>query len=120
MAGEVHKILILLKRRPGMTVEEFRDYYETRHRPLVAKYSSRALCYYARRYLDPLPHVDTKELTEPEFDVITELWFDRKDAFDGMVRLVREGSLPRDVLADEERVFDRAKTRYVCLTECVG
>ena len=120
MAGEVHKILIFLKRRPGMTVEEFRDYYETRHRPLVGKYQSRGLCYYARRYLEPLPHVDTKELTEPEFDVITELWFDRKDAFDGMVRLVREGSLPPDILADEERVFDRAKTRYVCVSECVG
>ena len=120
MAGEVHKILILLKRRPGMTVAEFRDYYETRHRPLVGKYASPGLCYYARRYLEPLPHVDTKELTEPEFDVITELWFDRRDAFEGMLRMVRSGRLPADVIADEERVFDRAKTRYVCLTECVG
>jgi hypothetical protein len=119
MADDIHKILIFLKRRPGMTVEEFRDYYETRHRPLVGHYLS-GVSYYARRYLDPLPHVDTKTLTEPEFDVITELWFDRKDAFDGIVAMVRFGSLPPDVLADEEQVFDRSKTRYVCVTECVG
>lgn len=29
---------------------------------------------YVRRYLQPLPHIDTREMMGPEFDVVTELW----------------------------------------------
>jgi hypothetical protein len=120
VAEQIYKVLIMLKRRPGMSVAEFRDYYENHHRPLAGKYAVPGMCRYVRRYLDPLPHLDTKEVTEPEFDVITELWFDRKDAFDGIVWMVSEGQLPADVLEDEHKVFDRARTRYVLVTECEG
>jgi len=29
-----YKILLFMKRRPGMSVESFREYYEERHAPL--------------------------------------------------------------------------------------
>ena len=114
-----YKILIFLKRRPGMSVEEFREYYENHHRPLVKQYSS-GLSRYVRRYLEPLPHIDTKEMMEPEFDVVTELWCANRQAFDGLLGMVKFGTLPAEVLEDEERVFDRPKTRYFCFTECEG
>jgi hypothetical protein len=119
MANEVHKILIFLKRRPGMTVQEFRDYYEQRHRKVIGKYLQ-GVSYYARRYLDPLPHLDTKVIHEPEFDVVTELWFESRAAFDGLVKMVSEGVLPPDVFEDEQHVFDRPRTRYFTVTESVG
>lgn len=119
MADPIHKILILLKRRPGMTAEEFREYYENRHRKVVDKYLQ-GVRKYVRRYLDPLPHPDTREITEPEYDVITELWFDRKEAVDGIIAMLRHGRLPDEVIEDEKRVFDRPKTRYVYAIEFEG
>lgn len=66
-AKPVYKVLLFPKRRPGMSVEAFRDYYENTHVKLGEKYSQ-GLLHYVRRYLDP---VGDEELP---FDVITELW----------------------------------------------
>ena len=32
------KVIMLMKRRPGMTISEFRDYYENNHRVIGEKY----------------------------------------------------------------------------------
>jgi hypothetical protein len=116
---EVTKIIIGLKRRPGMTVEEFRDYYENVHIKVASKYLQPGMVHYMRRYLDPLPHLDTRELHEPEFDVITELWYEDEKAAAGLIWMLSEGRLPRDVFDDEHNVFDRPKTRYFRTTEFV-
>ncbi len=123
MGGSVNaqltKIIIGLKRRSGMSVQEFRNYYENVHTRVAGKYTQPGMVYYARRYLDPLPHLDTKEFHEPEFDVITELWYDDPKAAAGLVWMVSEGKLPADVFEDEHNLFDRKKTRYFRTTECV-
>ena len=119
MAREIQKVIIGLKRRPGMSVAEFRDYYENVHTRVAGKYSQPGMVYYARRYLDPLPHLDTKEIYEPEFDVITELWYDDPKACDGLIWMVSKGTLPADVFEDEHNLFDRPRTRYFRTTEFV-
>lgn len=119
VSGEVIKIIIGLKRRPGMSVEEFRDYYENVHIKVASKYLQPGMIHYARRYLDPMPHLDTREIHEPEFDVITELWYKDAKAAAGLIWMVSEGKLPADVFEDEHNVFDRPKTRYFMTTECV-
>ncbi len=120
MAKEITKIIIGLKRRPGMSVEAFRDYYETRHTVLASKYAQPGMCHYSRRYLDPLPQLDSKVIYEPEFDVLTELWYDDRKAYEGLIWMVSKGSLPDDIFEDEQLLFDRTKTRYFTVTECVG
>ncbi len=119
MTQQLTKIIIGLKRRPGMSVEAFRDYYESIHTRVAGKYTQPGMCYYARRYLDPLPQLDTKVVHEPEFDVITELWYDDRKAADGLIWMVSKGKLPADVFEDERNLFDRPKTRYFVTTECV-
>ena len=42
MDREIYKILLLMKRRPGMSVEDFRAYYEDRHAPFLLAYASPA------------------------------------------------------------------------------
>lgn len=112
----MHKILIFLKRRPGISTEAFRDYYETRHAPLCRKYMKGA-DRYLRRYLDPLPDADGK-LVDPPYDVITETWFADRAVFDMVCRYAARGVLPDDVVEDEERLFDRAASRFVTVAEC--
>ena len=120
MAKEITKIIIGLKRRSGMSVEDFRAYYEKVHTKVAGKYTQPGMCYYARRYLDPMPQLDTKVIHEPEFDVITELWYDDPKAAAGLIWMVSEGKLPADVFEDEHNLFDRPKTRYFRTTEYIS
>lgn len=116
MAQETYKMLIFLKRRPGMSLEEFRDYYENRHVPLCLKYSA-GPTRYVRRYIQAMVNQATGEPSEPEFDVITEIWFTDRKAMDIALKYAGRGILPPDVLEDEQRVFDRSKSRFTWVVE---
>lgn len=111
MTSETYNILIFLKRRPGMALDEFRDYYENHHVPLCMKYMAGARRYF-RRYI----HTQTE--TELEFDVITELWFDDRTAFENALNFAGRGILPKEVIADEARFLDRSKTKFTWVVEC--
>jgi hypothetical protein len=108
----VHKLLIFLKRRPGLSREEFRSYYESNHAPLCLKYMA-GVERYVRRYLEPAPG-----MPEMEADVITEVWFRHRTALDHVLATAAQDQLPPDVLADEQHLFDRSKSRFCAVTEC--
>ncbi len=112
MLKPIYKIMIFLKRRPGLSIEDFRDYYENHHVPLCLKYAA-GLKRYARHY----PTLVVADADELGFDVITELCFEDKTVFELVLDYGSRGQLPADVIADEERVFDRAKTRYTSVVE---
>jgi hypothetical protein len=116
VAVQTFKVLIFLKRRPGMSLEAFRDYYEGVHSKLCEGYS-RGARRYVRRYVQPRPNSLTGKDDELEFDVITELWFEDRAVFEKAVYHASRGELPAAVLADEERLFDRSKTRYATVVE---
>lgn len=117
MVGPIYKILIFLKRRPGMSVAEFRDYYENVHARLGEKYSGSGLVRYQRRYVEALAVQGTPDSDQLPCDVITELWFKDRAVFEGMKAFTAKGQLPSDVLEDELRLFDRAQTRYMTVVE---
>lgn len=117
MATTYYKILLFMKRKPGMSVQAFRDYYENRHVPLALKYSS-AVKRYIRRFIDPLPHPETGPHAEPAFDVITELWFDDQALFDSTVKYLTTTIMPDEIVADEKNLFDRTTFRLATVTEC--
>lgn len=117
MADKTYKILLFMKRRADITVEAFRDYYETRHAPLCEKYST-AVSRYIRRYLEPQPHPETGVWEDPPFDVITELWFDDEAVFRGTVGYITTAIMPDEVIEDEKNLFDRASFRIATVVEC--
>jgi uncharacterized protein (TIGR02118 family) len=108
----MHKLLLLLKRRPDISPEAFRAYYEGSHAPLCMKYMA-GVDRYVRRYLDPAPGTP-----EPEYDVITEVWFKDRATLDIVLRNAAKDAMPADVIADEARLFDRSKSRFCAVTEC--
>jgi hypothetical protein len=112
-----YKILMFMKRRPGMSVEAFRDYYENHHVPLCLKYSS-AVNRYIRRYLDPQPHAESGTNAELAYDVITELWFEDEATWRGTVDYLAASVMPDDVVADEMNLFDRPTMRMATVIEC--
>ena len=116
MADNTYKILLFMKRRPGMTFEAFKDYYENHHAPLCAKYAS-GISRYVRRFLTPHRNPETGATEELQFDVITELWFEDEAVFRGTVEYLATSIMPDEVVEDEKQLFDRAKTRMATVVE---
>lgn len=115
--AKFYKILLFMKRKPGMSVADFRDYYETRHAPLAQKYAS-GINRYVRRYLDPQDHPETGPGGELPFDVITELWFEDEAVFKGTVAYLSSHIMPDEIVADEANLFDRASFKIATVVEC--
>ena len=111
-----YKILLFMKRRPDISVEAFRDYYETRHAPLAAR-NSAGLRRYIRRYIDPKPHPETGDPGELSFDVITELWFEDEKTFNGTLRYLTTKIMPGEIVEDEKQLFDRSSFRIATVVE---
>ena len=113
MASDVFKLIILIKRKPGLSIAEFRDYYEQHHRKIgEAAAPAVGMFHYSRRFLDPVAG------GEPEYDVITENWFNDREKFEGLLSALKKGDLDPEVYADEERFIDRSKTRFCTVVEC--
>jgi hypothetical protein len=117
MAEDTYKILLFMKRRPGMSFEAFKDYYENHHAPLCAKYTS-GVTRYLRRFLTPHRNPETGATEELQFDVITELWFKDEAIFRGTIQYLSTSIMPDEIVADEKQLFDRAKTRMATIVEC--
>ena len=116
MSDTAYKVLLFMKRRPGMSVEAFRDYYETQHAPLCETYTSE-VTRYIRRYIDPLPHPETGPFDDPPFDVITELWFEDEAVFKATLAYITTTVMPDEVVADEKNLFDRSSFRIATVVE---
>ncbi|MGW0180603.1 EthD domain-containing protein [Nocardia sp. NPDC003345] len=106
----LYKVLLFLKRKPGMSVEAFREYYENTHSKLGEKHAH-GLVRYLRRYLDP---VGGEELP---FDVITELWLRDRSTAEAVAAHTARNQPPPEILADEEQLFDRTKLRVAITVE---
>jgi hypothetical protein len=112
------KMVGLLKRRPGMSREAFRDYYESTHRRIGEKYLSGYASRYLRRYLTPLPNPLTGKAQEGDVDVILEIWYPDRAAFDAANSQFVVEDIAREIGEDEERLFDRSRMRFFFIDEC--
>ena len=65
---------------------------------------------YVRHYLEPGPDGE-----EGPFDVITELTFDSRAMRDAVLDALRRDAMPADVIADEQNLFDRSRSRAVAI-----
>ncbi|MFN3231821.1 MAG: EthD domain-containing protein [Alphaproteobacteria bacterium] len=110
------KTVCLLKRRAGMSFEDFQAYYETHHRKIGEKVLPHDVRY-MRRYLHPVPNPVTGESPELEFDVLTEMWFDTQEAFDAAMAALGEPEIAAEIAEDEEKLFDRSKIRFCTIEE---
>jgi hypothetical protein len=117
MSETTYKILLFMKRRPEMTREAFRAYYEDHHAPLCMKYTS-GVGRYIRRFLTPHVNPDSSVTEELPFDVITELWFKDEAIFRGTLEYLRTAIMPDEIVEDERQLFDREKTRMATVVEC--
>ncbi|RJG01340.1 EthD domain-containing protein [Noviherbaspirillum sedimenti] len=110
------KQIVLLKRRPGMTMEEFKDYYENVHSKLGEKYMPLARRYF-RRYVCPEPNPITRQVEELDFDVVMEIWWDSREDFESTMESIGSGEIHRLFVEDEKKIFDRHSNRVFTVEE---
>ena len=112
----VIKVVTLLTRKPGMSREAFIEHYETHHRKIGEKYLSGFAVKYQRRYLtvaDAANHAPT----ELPFDVLMEIWFPDQPTMEAAMALIASESAQEEIVADEERLFDRDLIRSYTVEE---
>jgi hypothetical protein len=113
----VYKIFLLMKRKPGMSVKAFREYYEAKHVKLAMEHSSRDFRY-IRHYLDPQPNAESGRNDELPYDVITELSYEDEGAYKRTLNYITTNVMPDDVVADEMNLFDRPTMRIATVVDC--
>lgn len=108
------RLVFMLKRKAGMSREEFLRYYEQHHARLGEKYVPNATRY-VRRFLDPM--AGPSGGGDAEYDVLTELWFKNQAEMDKAMKLLSDPKVHAEIEADEKVLFDRAATRMYVITE---
>ena len=111
------KMVMLLKRKPGMSMADFMVYYESTHRLIGEKYLRPHATRYVRRFLFPLPDPQSGEIHEAEHDVLLELWFPDQRAYEAGMAAISRPEASAEISADEEKLFDRPSLRAYMLQE---
>ena len=113
------KLVMPMKRRPGMTIPEFREYYETKHRLIGEKYLKGYAAKYMRRFTNPTVDRDG-ELRDPEYDVFLEIWYPDQETYEDCRKALSQPEVQKEILEDEENIFDMRYMRSYLVDECVS
>jgi uncharacterized protein (TIGR02118 family) len=109
----VIKLVFCLRRRPGLSREEFQRYWRETHAPLVRELGS-ALG--VRRYVQvhTLPEgtsaaiAASRGLEDDEYDGVAELWWDSLEALAAATSTPEGRQAGAELLEDERRFIDLA------------
>lgn len=114
------KQVSLYERKAGISAEAFRAYYEETHvRTRLSSMTLPGLRRYMRRYLTAIPDPVTGKALDLGYDVITELWFEDKLAWENYRRVSLDAEVRRIATDDELLFMDQdAKSTYL-VDECV-
>jgi hypothetical protein len=108
----MYKVMILIKRRPGMSMKEFIDYYESHHAVLGAS-TLPMMTSYVRHYLSPVgSHVRDADEELP-YDIVTEITFEDERGFQEAMATLAVPETAAKIIADEERLFDRSTITFM-------
>jgi uncharacterized protein (TIGR02118 family) len=107
------KTIALIKRKAGISKQDFVKHYEEVHAPLALKHLP-MIRKYVRNHICETP--GTKDLG---FDCITELWLDNNADVKNLLEFVQSdaGKVIRD---DEEKFLDRVNTKFIMVEEKVS
>ena len=102
------KQICFFRKRPDMTIEEFKEYYENQHSQLGKRIGKSAIpnaVRYVRRYLTPLMNPVTGEIHDPGYDCVMEIWWNSRADFENSQRIIRDPARLPHTLEDEKKLF---------------
>jgi hypothetical protein len=113
------KAIALLKRREDLSREQFIDYYETRHAPLILEVTP-GIVAYRRNFADFEGAYVFPEAAPFDFDVVTEIWYEDRAGYDHAMAVTSSPEVWVRIEADEKNFLDRGKTRLFVVEERVS
>jgi hypothetical protein len=106
------KVIFLLKRKPGITHEQFKDHYEKSHSRLAQKHFGHLMTRYVRNYVSEAR--GSRSLgTKPfdfGYDCVAEWILPNEEALNKIWRVFSDPAIGKEFYDDEERFLDRAAT----------
>ncbi len=116
------KVMWLMKRKEGTSMQDFIEYYESHHAVLGAKLfqdNNLKPLKYVRKYLHPMsdPIAEEDNAREPEYDVAMEMWFESRGDFDRLVEFSMQDAVSEMIIADEQRFLNREQKAVFILEE---
>lgn len=120
----MYKIMWMLKRKPGITHEQFREHYENSHAVLGQKYFGHLILSYKRNY-DAAKQAGQENAflasRQSDYDCVTEWVLADEAAFEECMGLMSDPAVGKMFLDDEEHFLDSTATRLVrCSTSDTG
>lgn len=110
------KVITFVKRKAGLTMEEFIDQYERLHAAPAAERVRGHAERYFRRYLHPYEHALFAGNTPPDYDCIMEMWFKDRAQWEAAMEMMAKPEYVKVVVEEGEIMFDRSKL-YQCIVE---
>jgi uncharacterized protein (TIGR02118 family) len=106
------KLFAVLRRRQGMTTEEFVEHWRDRHGPLIA--SEPTLARHIVRYEQHVRHRPDALSGNEGIDGVAVQWF---DSIDGFVGFMSEPAYAELVAPDEQRFLDMERIEFIITEE---
>lgn len=112
--GGVPKVVILIKKKPGLSREEFIEYYERSHVVLAKRLLGHLMTRYVRNYPQALMnyHPEDYDIAE-SYDAVTEISLRDEAALVEMNRICNVPKNAAAIMEDEEVFQDRVETRLL-------
>jgi hypothetical protein len=112
------RVFGFLTKRDGLSLPEFKDYYENHHVPLLLSKAPKPPVH-TRRYVNRDEEL-MKTGLQVDFDCMVEVAFSDQDAFLAyMVKLFGPEAVDDAVAVDEAKFLDRSQTRAYVVDEHV-
>jgi hypothetical protein len=114
------KLIITVRKRAGMTLNEFTDYYKTKHLPFLGKtlpHTSRGPTLMRLNIVkpdDPFLKVvgDNRADSNPPFDCISEIGFENREDAEAAMATFFDPKYLDKVKQDERNFVDLSSIRY--------
>jgi uncharacterized protein (TIGR02118 family) len=110
------KVMAFLRRRPDLSREKFIDYYETHHAPLILQLMP-GIRAYRRNYLLRSDLILGNAASPPDFDVVTEIYFDDRAAYEAGMRAFDDPEVMQRLVTDEQNFLDHERTSFIAVDE---
>ena len=113
-------IIVLIKKRADMTLEQFRAYYENNHTAHAMRYLGHLFVEYRRNYPVSVSRVDGKSQNAPScgYDVVTEIVLRDHAALDEYMKILSQPDIAKFLSEDVARFSDSAASWFtICEME---
>lgn len=110
------KTIALLRRRADISHAAFVAYYEDNHAPLIRSLLP-GIVEYRRNFVDLTGAYLSAGAAPFDFDVVTELWWKNRAAYDAAMSIAAQADVAALIAADEANFLDRTGNRMFVVEE---